>query len=506
MLGSDRCFCLEDLGSSGLSSLSSDYELPCGCRCHTACFENYCLVRVREFRSKSATFTPCPYGESCKAHDVEEKGVLGLSLEDLEHFAIQLSVGRHVSPLNEQLSGLREWLALDHENSSIFFSLSDSDKARKLDELDPYVLATTKPCPKCAFRSSKYHGHGCHHAFPGGGCPSCHINYCYKCLSTEVENLEERLDPAKCKCGFWGSFCAPLRSAKDISMFIETKPVPHDRRCGCIICPDCCFNQPCESCPGNCIVCLGYVNPGPRDLSSEYTLQIPGGFFESLTPGKKELMVLQEACNHGDVEACRRVLVQLDRPSSFNINAKDPEGYTCIHLAVNSGNYDCVELVLQLAPELDINMANNDGYTPFITACKTGILQIVKLLASTGRIDVNSSTGNGYTALFVSCCNGLVETTDYLLKHDFRPALDINKADHTGYTPFLIAARNGHLKIVEMLLDQNNLDIIRVSRYGSSARQWAAKNNHKEIVKAIDEKMSTFKQSFLFARKSCSTS
>jgi len=27
---------------------------------------------------------------------------------------------------------------------------------------------------------------------PYGGCPGCGVKYCYKCLATEAENLEQR--------------------------------------------------------------------------------------------------------------------------------------------------------------------------------------------------------------------------------------------------------------------------------------------------------------------------
>ena len=36
-----------------------------------------------------------------------------------------------------------------------------------------------------------------------GGCPSCHVDYCYKCLSTSDDNRRYRGSSNSCKCGTW---------------------------------------------------------------------------------------------------------------------------------------------------------------------------------------------------------------------------------------------------------------------------------------------------------------
>ena len=492
-----RCFCLEDLSTA---PLEEQYKLPCGCRCHYECLVAYIQSRIRD-RTQLGTTISCPYGEQCVAAPS-----ISLTFSDLEAVA-----SKGTALTLDDISQLQRWVQNRDEESRRFVTESDSEKARKLNSMDPYVLATTKACPSCSFRSTHYHGHFCHHIAPsnGGsgqsGCPSCHVNYCYKCLSTEVENLEQRSDPTKCKCGFWGSYCSPIRCSKDISLYIESKPVPFDRRCGCVICPDCLFNQPCESCPGNCVVCLGFLNPGPRDLDVDYKVQMPGGYFDQ--HAKDQLIVLlQESFLYGDIESCLRWLERRRQEGNvLDINSKNPEGRSCLHLAVMGGHYDCVSLLLEQCPEVDVNLGENDGYSPFLIACKDGFLDLVKLIAATGRVDVNHATENGYTSLFVTCCNGHADVVQFLLQHPFSPAIDVNKADHTGYVPFLMAARNGHLRIVELLLEQSTLDVIRASSYGSTALFWAEKNRHTEIAKAIKLKTSSIR-SLMSKPKGCSSS
>lgn len=79
-----------------------------------------------------------------------------------------------------------------------------------------YVAATSKRCPSCSTPFTHYHGHSCHHISPvgikGGGCPNCHIHFCYACLSTADENIAERGDRKSCRCakGKWGTFCESI--------------------------------------------------------------------------------------------------------------------------------------------------------------------------------------------------------------------------------------------------------------------------------------------------------
>ena len=137
-----------------------------------------------------------------------------------------------------------------------------------------FIAATSKPCPACSTPFTHYHGHSCHHISPagatGGGCPSCHVHFCYACLSTEHENRTQRGDRKACRCpkGKWSTYCESV----DIEKYLVDDPYPHDMRCGCPICPDCSFGNPCggrgssSGCDGSCVVCLGMVAPGPRNM------------------------------------------------------------------------------------------------------------------------------------------------------------------------------------------------------------------------------------------------
>ena len=358
-------------------------------------------------------------------------------------------------------------------------------------DTDPYVEATTKKCPSCGMGSTHYHGHNCHHISPFGGCPLCHINYCYRCLASESQNVAERSDPVLCKCGFWSNYCQLIRTPKDIQKFIVPSPVPYDKRCGCVICPDCLYGQPCGTCPGNCVVCLGYLSPGPREILSEYKLEGPGIF-----PGLDEpFELLQEACRHGDVPACLDALLRR-QDTPYDINTADSDGQTVLYFACDAGHSKCVALLLEHAPDIKVDQANRYGYTPLIIACKDGLAALAALLLETGRVQANLQTCNGYTALYVACCNGHLEAVQLLLTHQFNNPIDVNLADGTGHTPLMMASKNGHLAIVLLLLRQQKIDIIKACNYGSTASFWAEANRHEAITEALKAQVTQLRSAF----------
>lgn len=134
-----------------------------------------------------------------------------------------------------------------------------------------YILATSHACPnrECGQRISHYHGHACHHISPlTNGCPKCHQHFCYVCGRAHGWPGGGYQKHPLCKHG--SSYC----KTSGILEHLELEPYPHDDRCGCPICPICAPGAPCEQCDGQCVVCVGTVEPGPRALSEAAVLQV----------------------------------------------------------------------------------------------------------------------------------------------------------------------------------------------------------------------------------------
>lgn len=134
---------------------------------------------------------------------------------------------------------------------------TDCEKANKEKRglSEALINVTTKPCPKCGFRVSHWHGHSCHHISPETrGCPQCHTHWCYSCGTAGARS------PGYCDTS---PRCRLYCEKSNITEFLENSSGwPTDRRCGCAICPDCRPNRPCSKCPGSCVVCRGLVPHG----------------------------------------------------------------------------------------------------------------------------------------------------------------------------------------------------------------------------------------------------
>lgn len=91
-----------------------------------------------------------------------------------------------------------------------------------------YQFRMSKPCPNCSTPIAHYKKHGCHHIKPRGGCPICHIHFCYVCLGGGLDYWEG------CPNGD-SAFC--------------------DDDCDCPICPDCSPGFSCSACDGDCPAC-----------------------------------------------------------------------------------------------------------------------------------------------------------------------------------------------------------------------------------------------------------
>ncbi|KAF1986249.1 hypothetical protein K402DRAFT_421458 [Aulographum hederae CBS 113979] len=136
----------------------------------------------------------------------------------------------------------------------------------------------------------------------------------------------------------------------------------------------------------------------------------------------------QEGRRH--IDSSLRTLI-----SKADINARDTDGLTYLHLAALQGRDSPLHLaaiawyeeaqfravgvarLLLATGKVDVDAKNLRGETPFIQAATLGNFDFVELLLGHGGVDINSRTSTGQTALHIATFCGHVEVVRILLQY-----------------------------------------------------------------------------------------
>lgn len=126
---------------------------------------------------------------------------------------------------------------------------------------------------------------------------------------------------------------------------------------------------------------------------------------------------LMYACHGGGstgIEGCRILLAT----TGIDPDAKRWDGYTALHLSVQHGGIEQIELLIQHGATIDIE--NNDGSTPLVLAVKLNnhgaLLKLLSLGAKASNVDLRTRTSNAVTT---AAARGDRETMAVLSAADF---------------------------------------------------------------------------------------
>ena len=204
--------------------------------------------------------------------------------------------------------------------------------------------------------------------------------------------------------------------------------------------------------------------------------------------------------------------------SEIDVNREDDKGLTPLMEASRHGYNKVVELIL-FHPDVSVNkVAWDNGYTALMFACDDSRLEVVDLLLRCPKTDVSYLSNNFETAYhFAStknmteiteafknraylisightCCswqmkrglqiaarNNDLEATTYFLRCY---GIDLNEGYESGLTPLYIASREGYSRIVQHLLQNNKIDVNRISN-GENALIVAAEKGYTDVVSLL---------------------
>jgi ankyrin repeat protein len=117
-----------------------------------------------------------------------------------------------------------------------------------------------------------------------------------------------------------------------------------------------------------------------------------------------------------------------------------------IFSAVKDGDTASVKRLIDAGA--DVNARNLDGNTPLHLACLWGHMDIVRLLIETGA-ELNTRDDSDCTPLHLTCFRGLTEIARFLIEH----GADVNASNDYGRTLLHRACSNGRPGIVRLLLE-----------------------------------------------------
>lgn len=220
--------------------------------------------------------------------------------------------------------------------------------------------------------------------------------------------------------------------------------------------------------------------------------------------------VLTQLVAKGLMDEVREVLERSD-PTWRAADAVDSDGRSLLHIAVEQGRPDLVQLLLEFDP--DVEARGRSGSTPMEAAAAAGEALIVELLlahkASTERseasnwgpihlaagnghadvlrhllvkgADVNAVTKDGSTALHLAVEERRRDCVRLLVANGARS--DARNA-RDGDTPLHAAASLGDEQVVKLLLHKGANKDVR-NRAGKTAYDLAAENGHSKLYDAL---------------------
>jgi ankyrin repeat protein len=168
---------------------------------------------------------------------------------------------------------------------------------------------------------------------------------------------------------------------------------------------------------------------------------LSGGAVASVSPASTDAQLI-DAAKQGQHAAVRALVAQ-----RADANAREVDGTTALHWAVQSDNAQTVSVLIRAGA--NVNATNRYGVTPLSLAATNANVGIVEALLNAGA-DPNTATPEGQTVLMTAARTGDRATVTALLDR----GADVNAREHWfGETALMWAAAENHATVVETLID-----------------------------------------------------
>jgi len=112
------------------------------------------------------------------------------------------------------------------------------------------------------------------------------------------------------------------------------------------------------------------------------------------------------AVKNGNVKELAELMRQ---DPGFDVNEQNENGWTLLHLVYCYHSRSTVIPILLAHPDIDVNVKNYSGGTPYYLACYWGCTSCVREMLKDSRVKVNEPDDDGATPLWRAAWNGRLD-------------------------------------------------------------------------------------------------
>lgn len=173
------------------------------------------------------------------------------------------------------------------------------------------------------------------------------------------------------------------------------------------------------------------------------------------------------------------------------VNYVDADGRTTVYCVASSAANDYDIKVINTLQHLvklgaDLEIKDLEGRTPLHVSAWQGMTSVVQTLIQLGA-HIDAVDGEGRTALHMCAWNGHTDIVALLIEL----GADVNHVSGTqGATPLLIGAQQGHIDVCSLLLNAGS-EPSHIDFYGRNAKEVANNCGNRDIVILLESRLSS---------------